>query len=506
MNTVREQRPFWAAFLTLGALTAAAIAALRTLGVGAQLAGALYAGLSMITALAVLAAVWRYRPNGRTGWLLLGAGQLIYTAGDVLYIAQNLAHGEVAFPNAADGLYLAQYPLVVAALVSFVRRRTPGRHTPSLLDAGILAIAAGLLSWVYLIGPLTAAEGLTPAARLVTVAYPVGDLLVLVIGLRMLLGGGARTPSYLMLLGSLVTMLAADTAFTVLGGPANGWECFLWLMAYALLGGSALHPSMRRIDDPAPVRAVPTTPARLVALAAASLLAPVVLLVQYARGTTRDVPVIAVACALLFLLVLGRMAGLVADQHRLAVTDALTGLRTRRAFEERLRAARRGRPLGLILVDIDHFKRVNDTFGHPTGDRVLREVADRLRAAAGPGVTLARYGGEEFALLVSDADAERTAQVADRLHAAVGGGPIELGAGVHRAVSVSAGTAVLPADTADPAELVQLADRALYAAKRAGRDRVVAAGRSAKVTRVPAEPDNRPAPLPRPRRTELEAA
>ncbi|WP_344614919.1 GGDEF domain-containing protein [Dactylosporangium salmoneum] len=483
MITVREQRPFWAAFLVLGTLTAAAFVALRTLGMGAHLAGVLYAGLSTATALAVPAAVWRYRPDGRTGWLLLGAGQLV-------------PPGEVAFPGAADALHLAQYPLVAAALVSFVRRRTPGRHIPSLLDAGILAIAAGLLSWVYL----------TPADRLVTVAYPVGDLLVLAIGLRMLLGGGARTPSCLMLLGSLVAMLAGDAAFTILGGAANGWDGFLWLLAYALLGGSALHPSMRRIDDPAPVRAVPSTPARVVALAAASLLAPVVLLVQYTRGTTRDVPVIAVACALLFLLVLGRMAGLVAEQHRLAVTDVLTGLHTRRAFEERLRAVRRGRPLGLILVDIDHFKRVNDSFGHPAGDRVLREVADRLRAAAGPGVTLARYGGEEFALLVPDADAERTAQVADRLRAAVGGGPIELGTGVHRAVSVSAGTAVLPADAADPGELVHLADRALYAAKRAGRDRVVTAGQCAKVTRVPAEPEDWPTPLPRPRRTELEAA
>ncbi|MGI5236714.1 GGDEF domain-containing protein [Dactylosporangium sp. CA-139066] len=261
---------------------------------------------------------------------------------------------------------------------------------------------------------------------------------------------------------------------------------------FLLLSGARRHP--------AEVRAGPAF-ARLVALAAAALLPPSVLLVQYNSGKTRDVPLIAVACALLFLLVLARVAVLVADQHRLAVTDALTGLATRRAFEDRLRAPRRDRTFGVVLLDIDHFKRINDAFGHPAGDRVLREVAARLRVAAGPGVTLARYGGEEFALLAPGAGAARTAELADRVHAAVGGEPVDLGRGVRRAVTVSVGTALLPADTADPDELIVLADRALYAAKQAGRDRVVATA-----SRRPTEADGWPAPLPRPRRTKLEAA
>ncbi|MEV8515943.1 GGDEF domain-containing protein [Dactylosporangium sp. NPDC051484] len=509
MTAIRDQRPLWAVFVALGTVTAAAFVALFALGAAPWLAGGLYTGLSALTAATVLYATRRYRSPGHagelTGWYLLGAGQLAYAAGDSIYLAQSLVHGSTAFPSVADALYLAQYPLIIGALVSFVRRRTPGRRTPALLDAGILATAAGLLSWVYLIGPLTEAADMTTPARLVTVAYPLGDLLVLVIGLRLLLGGGARSPSYLMLLAGLCTMLAGDTSFTLLGGGARGWECFLWLLTYTLLGGAALHPSMRRVDDPPARRATDMTSARLVALAAASLLAPVVLLVQYETGRTRDVPVIAVACALLFLLVLGRMAGLVADQRRLAATDLLTGLHTRRAFEEHLRARRGARPFGVILLDIDHFKRINDSFGHPAGDRVLREVADRLRAAAGPGVAVARYGGEEFALLVPSAEATRTAELADRLRSAVSGGPVDVGGGVLRAVTVSAGTAVLPADTAVPDELILLADRALYAAKRAGRDRVVAAGTlpppAAAVSRRPSDTDEWPAPLPRRRPT-----
>ncbi|WP_426507133.1 GGDEF domain-containing protein [Dactylosporangium sp. McL0621] len=234
-----------------------------------------------------------------------------------------------------------------------------------------------------------------------------------------------------------------------------------------LLAVITLHPWLRRL--PVARAAGPAT------LVLVSLVAPGVLLVRYTQNQMRDVPPAAVAGALVFLLVLGRMARLVADQRRIAATDALTGLCTRRAFEERLHGLRRGRPVAVLLLDIDRFKRINDAFGHPAGDRVLRAVAHRLREAAGPGVTVARYGGEEFALLVPDAEAPHAARLADRLRAAIGATAVDLGGGAVRVVTISAGTAVLPTDTTSPDELIPLADRALYAAKRAGRDRVVAA-------------------------------
>ncbi|MER7280834.1 GGDEF domain-containing protein [Dactylosporangium sp. NPDC000244] len=334
------------------------------------------------------------------------------------------------------------------------REKSPG---PALLDAGLAAVATGLLSWVYALGPD---------------ALPV----------------------------ALATLLAVIM----------------------------LHPWLRRL--PVPRAAGP------VALVLVSLLAPGVLLVQYTRSQTHDVPLAAAASALVFLLVLGRLALLLADARHIAATDALTGLNTRRAFETRLRELRRGRPAAVVLLDIDRFKRINDAFGHPAGDRVLCAVAGRLRETAGPGVTVARYGGEEFALLIPDADAARAGELADRLRSAIGATAVDLGGGAVRVVTISAGTAALPADTRDPGELVPLADRALYAAKRAGRDRVVAAtppanpgtttgpgGASAgpdwaaanaatpraRDQDAPArEPgtDEWPTPLPRPRRTELEAA
>ncbi|GAA3272965.1 hypothetical protein GCM10020218_017100 [Dactylosporangium vinaceum] len=294
-----------------------------------------------------------------------------------------------------------------------------------------------------------------------------------------------------------------DATIMAAAAAVIAWAGFVAPAVLALvLAGAALQLSVRKIKVPALTRPV--------ALAVVSLSAPVVLLVQYHRGQLRDIPLLAAASALIFLLILGRMTLLVAEQHRIATADTLTGLCTRRAFQERLQALRPGRPVAVILLDIDRFKRVNDAFGHPAGDRVLRVVADRLRDTAGPGVTVCRYGGEEFALLVPGADATRAADLAEHLRQAVGAAALDLGDGILRFVTISAGTALLPADTTDPSELIPLADRALYTAKHAGRDRVVAAGAAPPLSIAegarPGPTEEWPAPLPRPRRSELEAA
>ena len=164
-------------------------------------------------------------------------------------------------------------------------------------------------------------------------------------------------------------------------------------------------------------------------------------------------------------------ARLMREVGRLAATDALTGLANRRTLATDIdralsRARRTGRPVSMVLVDVDHFKSVNDRFGHRTGDELLRDVAGVLASCAGGSATAARYGGEEFALLLPDADAERARKTAEAVRRAVP-------RGTDPSVTVSAGIAtVLPGEGPVP-DLVAEADRALYAAKRSGRDRVV---------------------------------
>ncbi len=167
-----------------------------------------------------------------------------------------------------------------------------------------------------------------------------------------------------------------------------------------------------------------------------------------------------------------------AELALLSRTDPLTGLPNRRAFEEAFGRAfaethRRSAPLGLLVVDADHFKRFNDRHGHEGGDRVLVAIARALSASARrPGDLVARIGGEEFAILLPNTDAEGVAHVAETAHAAVGCLLVEAQDGPVGRITVSIGLAFgLPRAGGEPAELFRLADAALYEAKAAGRDR-----------------------------------
>jgi two-component system, cell cycle response regulator len=162
----------------------------------------------------------------------------------------------------------------------------------------------------------------------------------------------------------------------------------------------------------------------------------------------------------------------------LGSTDPLTGLPNRRALERHLHllasdARQRGEPLLAAVVDVDHFKRVNDVEGHAAGDDVLREVARRLRSAVRPGQVLGRWGGEEFLALAPGLAGEAARRFGEQLRTLVGWEPVSLVDRSPLAVTVSVGVAAdVPGDESG---LLRLADAALYAAKEAGRDRVVVA-------------------------------
>lgn len=169
---------------------------------------------------------------------------------------------------------------------------------------------------------------------------------------------------------------------------------------------------------------------------------------------------------------------------RLGLTDALTGVHNRRYFDQRLdeevtRALRQGNCLGGLFLDIDFFKRINDTWGHPAGDAVLQEVARRVKSMLRITDSLARYGGEEFAVLLAQTDLEQAARVAERIRAAVAAGPVCLGGGLDIPVTLSIGASclhgLLPQETPGEAarRLLHEADSALYRAKENGRNQVM---------------------------------
>jgi diguanylate cyclase (GGDEF)-like protein len=155
--------------------------------------------------------------------------------------------------------------------------------------------------------------------------------------------------------------------------------------------------------------------------------------------------------------------------QRLAATDGLTRIANRRAFEATLerelaRATRTAEHVSLVMVDIDHFKDLNDSLGHQAGDEVLRNAAAALACACREFDTAARYGGEEFAVILPGCDPEQALEAAERLRRAVGEAPMPV------RLTASAGVATFPAHAGDAESLVRAADEALYASKRAGRN------------------------------------
>jgi two-component system, cell cycle response regulator len=166
-----------------------------------------------------------------------------------------------------------------------------------------------------------------------------------------------------------------------------------------------------------------------------------------------------------------RNSWLLQQVQRLAETDGLTGLANRRTFETTLerelsRAARSGEPVTLVMVDVDHFKQLNDEHGHQAGDDVLKLVAEVLASACRDFDTAARYGGEEFAVILPSCSSAESLVVAERLRESIAG--IE----TVTPVTASAGVATFPGHAPDPEGLIKAADEALYESKRGGRNRV----------------------------------
>ncbi len=182
-----------------------------------------------------------------------------------------------------------------------------------------------------------------------------------------------------------------------------------------------------------------------------------------------------------------RNAGIHREAERQAITDSLTGLYNHREFQRTLReevdrAIRYGREFTLLMIDIDRFKTVNDSYGHPVGDAVLAELASRLKQALRASDLVARYGGEEFAVILPETGEKTALMVAERLREAVAARPFATPAGGATAVTVSGGIATFPLDASEREALINAADQALYFAKNAGRNRVQTYGRTIKAS------------------------
>ncbi len=434
---------------------------------------------------AVVVGVRRYRPVAASAWWCFAVGIFLNSTGQfVEAVIIRLLHDD-SWPSAAIIFYYLMYPCLVAGLVILVWHRTARRDWAAMVDATTIATGVGLLSWVYVIGPAVGQPDVSLLTQLTGIAFPGSDVILLAMMTRMLLGGGARSGSFWFLTASLMVFLCGDLAWAVINQLAlepgvTGIRIMStnYFVAYVLFGVAALHPSVRELgQQQATARERRLSRPLLVTLTGASLIAPAVLGIQVGQGkieVTDGFPIV-VGSVALFLLVVSRMGQLLREidaqagqLRQLARVDELTGLPNRRAWASELplaveHARRDGAPLAVAMIDLDHFKRFNDEYGHPAGDRLLKGAAaawaDQLRAVD----RLARYGGEEFIAMLPAAAAEQACEALERLRRVTPAGQ-----------TFSAGIAVWDGtETSD--EIVARADVALYAAKAAGRDRTVLA-------------------------------
>jgi diguanylate cyclase (GGDEF)-like protein/PAS domain S-box-containing protein len=281
--------------------------------------GPLINALGLSGVVAIVVGIRMNRPRAQAAWWLFVAGQFLFFAGDVYtYSYRILFHADVPFPSAGDALYLMVYPLLMAGLFVLVKRRNPRPDRSVLIDALILTIGVGLLSWVFIIAPNVHLADISWLAKSVSVAYPLGDVLLLAGVIRLAVDGGRRSPAFAFLVGSIVCLLATDSAYNLalLKGTYDHQLIYDagWIFYYLLWGAAALHPSMRTLEEPAEDQRTRLTPLRITLLGGACLIAPGIRFAQELGNP--DVLVLITGSAVLFLLVVARMAGLVRQEAR----------------------------------------------------------------------------------------------------------------------------------------------------------------------------------------------
>ena len=482
-------RPAWSWFL-----------AVATVGVGGYYLvpsgtarDALYVAFGLASAVAVEAGVRTHRPARTRSWRLLGLGTLLWAVGDALGAWASDVQGSTAFPTVADAVYLLGYGVIAAGLVLLIRGRGPGRDAAAFLDSAIVTAALGVLGWVLLARPTIWSYAADPLAATVAATYPFVDILLVGLLFRLVTTPGGRSRSFRLLVASMGLLAVADTALTAMNLTAWGGSSeldFLWLLSYATCGAAALHPSMVALTGRARPEPVRFTRARLVTLGLAALVPPAVLGVQAALGVRLDVWAVVAGSVAVFGLVIARMK-LSLDQiqtaneerevARLALAhqaahDSLTGLPNRAQATYLMRGAlsraqRSGALVGLLFVDLDGFKQVNDTLGHAAGDEVLVACSRLMQECVRTGDVVARFGGDEFVVVLEPVDEEASAvAVAERLVAALSE-PLVLASGREVSIGASVGVAIAQDGSVDPERILMEADVAVYRAKVGGRGR-----------------------------------
>jgi diguanylate cyclase (GGDEF)-like protein/PAS domain S-box-containing protein len=275
--------------------------------------------LGLGAAAAVTVGIIRNQPTRRAAWVFVALGVTTFAMGDISYdVLTEFMHERNPFPSIADVFYLATYLLLSTGLILMVRsRRRRDGDSGAALDALIFTSGLGALSWIYLIQPYVHANmGLL--SKLTSIAYPLGDILMLCVLVRLVFGGGTRNTALRLLVTGAIGVFAADCIYGWIqlhgswrvGGPTDlGWVLF-----YVCWGAAALHPAMRELTVARPWRPRHLSLLTLTFLSISALIAPLALVYREVTGVPSDGGILAIVSAVVFILIILRLVGLVRAQ------------------------------------------------------------------------------------------------------------------------------------------------------------------------------------------------
>ncbi|HTI35464.1 MAG TPA: GGDEF domain-containing protein [Miltoncostaea sp.] len=436
-----------------------------------------------VAAAACATAASRVRGRARMVWGLFASGLAIWAVTDASHAVATILGWEIGEVSLFDAGWLAFYvPMLAGAFLLYLRLR-PERGWQGMLDGLLLSTAGAVIGWQLVVERVAgqASGGVTGA--LVAVLYPALDLVSLVGIAWIVLRQRERTPGWLRwVMVAFAGQAAAGLAYVVAAVNDRSIEavsaamfmlsaCAWTVAAVTRIGVAERRPwNAGRHDSPPPwSESVPfIVGAGVVALSAVA---------------TDDIEVqvgaviAAVTMAARAIDALAVRRGLLAERDRLLVTDPLTGAYNRRFLahegDRAFARSRRGEEaVSAIALDLDGFKAVNDRSGHGAGDELLVATCRAVGAELRLGDLLCRLGGDEFLVLCPATDADGARALAERIRHTVR--VTAQAVAPEHVVTVSAGVATFPGDAADPEDLMRHADVALYAGKRAGRDRVMA--------------------------------
>ena len=460
--------------------------------------------------------VWRWTP------LLLSLSLLSYVIGQSIWVCYDVVlHQPAAFPGWDDAGYLGVYPFLLLGILLLPTRPLPViSRLRIVLDGLMIMTAVVAFSWYFILGPTMLQGDGTTFAKLVGVAYPSSDLLMIFCLLRLAFrssDAGLRLAIHLLSF-SLLIMVFTDCIYDYLTLQGlygtNGLLEVGWSVGFMLLGFAV--QAMLLVRQKASVATsssqASTSEATSDMLSMWRSLLPyafvpavglLAVYIWHAGGNSSLEWGVYLGGVLLIGLVLLRQVfamretvtyakelHIVQEELRannqalseanirlraLATTDPLTGLPNHRAFvtaldQELKRTQRYYRSCALLFLDLDHFKALNDGYGHPAGDAVLQEFSTLVGTLLRGMDTLGRWGGEEFVALLPETDIEGALAAAERIRTAVAAQIFSIGGGVRLTCTI--GIAAYPFDSEERDGLIRAADQAMYAAKKLGRNQV----------------------------------